>query len=167
MRHRGDRNGCAAKGGQRQRGGTRWHAYFYPNWSTLNSIYSPNSYRILLLFDSKKSSYLSLEYKSIAYERNCRTVEWLCSKGGGQQRRGGTRWHAYFYPNRSTLTPLVNHAYVAVLGRHRPSFKVNLRPNPSQSKATTDGGSSRNTTTTVCELTKFRRNHILTKKALR
>jgi hypothetical protein len=48
-----------------------------------------------------------------------------------------------------------------------PSFKVNLRLNPSQSKATTNGGSSRNTTTTVCELAKFQRNHILTKKALR
>jgi hypothetical protein len=57
---------------------------------------------------------------------------------------------------------------VAVLGHHRPIIQSQfIRPNPSQSKATTDGGSSRNTTTTVCKLAKFRRNHILTKKALR
>jgi hypothetical protein len=56
---------------------------------------------------------------------------------------------------------------VAILCAKAPPFKVNLRLNPSQSKATTDGGSSRNTTTTVCELAKFRRNHLLTGKALR
>jgi hypothetical protein len=33
---------------------TRWHAYFYPNWSTLTSVFSASSYRIFLIFDSKK-----------------------------------------------------------------------------------------------------------------
>jgi hypothetical protein len=33
---------------------TRRHAYFYPNWSTLTSIFSASSYRIFLIFDSKK-----------------------------------------------------------------------------------------------------------------
>jgi hypothetical protein len=41
-------------------------------------------------FQFKESSYFSLYYTPIAYERYCRTVEWLCSKGGGQRRRGGT-----------------------------------------------------------------------------
>jgi hypothetical protein len=45
-----------------------------------------------------------------------------------------------------------------------PSFKGTLRLNLSQSKVAESAAGSR---TTVCELAKFRRNHILTKKALR
>jgi hypothetical protein len=48
-----------------------------------------------------------------------------------------------------------------------PSFKGNLRLNLNQSKVAESAAGSRITTTTVCELAKFRRNHILTKKALR
>jgi hypothetical protein len=48
-----------------------------------------------------------------------------------------------------------------------PSFKGTLRLNLSQSKVAESAAGSRTTTTTVCELAKFRRNHILTKKALR
>jgi hypothetical protein len=48
---------CGAVVQQRGRpAATRRHAYFYPNRSTLTSIFSPNSYRILLLFDSKKKA---------------------------------------------------------------------------------------------------------------
>jgi hypothetical protein len=45
-----------------------------------------------------------------------------------------------------------------------PSFKGTLRLNLSQSKVAESAAGSRTTTTTVCELAKFRRNHILTKK---
>jgi hypothetical protein len=40
------------------------------------------------------------------------------------------------------------------------ALKVILRLNPSQSKAATDAGSSRNTTTTFWEVVKFRKNHV-------
>jgi hypothetical protein len=43
---------------------------------------------------------------------------------------------------------------------------VNLSRNVTESKRTKDGGSSRNTTKTVWEVAKFRRNHVLTKKVL-
>jgi hypothetical protein len=45
-----------------------------------------------------------------------------------------------------------------------PPFKVELRLNPSQSKAATDTGSSRNATTPFCEVAKFQRNNVSTKK---
>jgi hypothetical protein len=45
-----------------------------------------------------------------------------------------------------------------------PPFKVELRINPSQSKAATDTGSSRNATTPFCEVAKFQRNNVSTKK---
>jgi hypothetical protein len=43
-----------------------------------------------------------------------------------------------------------------------PPFKVNLRLNPSQSKAATDTGSSRNATTPFCEVAKFQSSNLLT-----
>jgi hypothetical protein len=45
-----------------------------------------------------------------------------------------------------------------------PPFKIELRLNPSQSKAATDTGSSRNATTPFCEVAKFQRNNVSTKK---
>jgi hypothetical protein len=48
-----------------------------------------------------------------------------------------------------------------------PPFKVELRLNPSQSKAATDTGSSRNATTPFCEVAKFQRNNVSTKKTQR
>jgi hypothetical protein len=48
-----------------------------------------------------------------------------------------------------------------------PPFKVNLRLNPSQSKAATDAGSSRNTTTPFGEVVQFQRNHVSRKKMQR
>jgi hypothetical protein len=43
-----------------------------------------------------------------------------------------------------------------------PSFVVVTCRQGRQSKAATDAGSSRNTTTTFCEVVKFRGNHVLT-----
>jgi hypothetical protein len=110
---------------------------------------------------------------------------WLAIVGGGvvlvlAVPSTVTVGYPYGYPYGSTYrlvppAPETLHAYkrgsignipscVAILCCQGPTIQ---RLNPSQSKATTDGGSSRNTTTTVCELAKFRRNHISTKKALR
>jgi hypothetical protein len=48
-----------------------------------------------------------------------------------------------------------------------PPFKVELRLNPSQSKAAMDTGSSRNATTPFCKVAKFQRNNVSTKKTQR
>jgi hypothetical protein len=48
-----------------------------------------------------------------------------------------------------------------------PPFKVELTLNPSQSKAAADTGSSRNATTPFCEVAKFQRNNVSTKKTQR
>jgi hypothetical protein len=48
-----------------------------------------------------------------------------------------------------------------------PTFKVELRLNPCQSKAATDTGSSRNATTHFCEVANFQRNNVSTKKTQR
>jgi hypothetical protein len=72
---------------------------FYPNWPTLTSIYSPNSYRILLLFDSKKK----LVSFSLIYINCLREILQDCGMGvqqslplpcrcGEHVRRGLAQW---------------------------------------------------------------------------